>query len=236
MEKAFQLSVRMPVVNEKDKKRFWATILGRASAIEEDDEVKVKKMKNRFWDFFFRWKPGGKKADKEKQKKELEKEKREEAKKEIARNQDRMKSPAYMEDIEKKYNLSQETVSDLVIESQNTNKREIKHLLEDFHSLIIENPRSIIRLANNYTMTSAILIVERKDQEPDLLFRWLALKDYCPDLEELIMDDPEKEELKKEIKARVKSLDAYSKCERLIDGFNDLKPLTVAKMKFYAGI
>ncbi len=208
LEKAFQLSVRMPVISEKDKKKFWSFILGRESGVSEET----------------------------KSYEQLDQATKSNVIQDIQANRVDMKKRKFMESLESKYNLSPEAVSNLVIETQNANKDEIKHLLEDFHSLINENPRSIIRLANSYTMTSSTLIAERKDQEPDMLFRWLALKDYYPELDELLKISADDKELKKELRARLTSTVEYEKCEKLIDGINDRNPLSLDQMKFFAGI
>src|SRR5665648_444831 len=89
-------------------------------------------------------------------------------------------SSQFMKNMEVKYNLTEDVVSDLIIEEKNSNKQEIQHLLKGFHSVIDANPRSIIRLANNYTMIRSTLIAERKDVSAEKIFRWIVIEDLFP--------------------------------------------------------
>lgn len=153
LEKAFQLSFRMPNVSDNAKKDYWNSILG----IKEKTDNRKESIDDLNED----------------QKKDL--------KKALSSEED-ISNPDYMKTLEDKFNLTGDTVSNIVINAKNENKEEIKHLLQKFHSVINSNPRSIIRLANNYTMTRSILIAERKNTPAEKIFRWLIIEDLFPDI------------------------------------------------------
>jgi len=150
LEKAFQLSFRMPNVEEDAKKEYWNYILGLPEK-EIDEKTKVNSFEN------------------------LNAQKKIEVKAAITNATEDIASPEFMKQFGEKYKLTKDTVSDLVIEEKNSDASEIRHLLKGFHSVIDANPRSIIRLANNYTMTRSTLIAERKNVSADKIFRWLVI-------------------------------------------------------------
>ncbi len=155
LEKAFQLSFRMPNVEEDAKKEYWNYILGITVKKTEEESKK-----NTF--------------------EKLTKDKQTEVKEAITKTNDDITDPDFMKNMEVKFNLTRDSVSDLVIEEKNSDAKEIRHLLKGFHTLIDPNPRSIIRLANNYTMTRSTLIAERKNVSADKIFRWLVIEDLFP--------------------------------------------------------
>lgn len=154
LEKAFQLSVRMPNVSEESKQAYWKEIIGDTLDIQvelEDD--------------------GG----------EMTNEEREEIKREIVEFYNQNENSNIERNlIQEKYNISNEQVTDLAIEGLDENTEDVRHLLMSFHNLISPNPRSIKRLANNYSMYRNTLIAEQTNFKPGHLFRWLLLEDKYP--------------------------------------------------------
>lgn len=155
LEKAFQLSFRMPNVEEGAKKEYWNYILGLSES-KTEEAPKIDSFEK------------------------LTKDQQTQVKKAITNATDYLTFPDFMKQMEDEFNLTRDTVTDLIIKEKNSDAGEIRHLLKDFHSVIDANPRSIIRLANNYTMTRSTLIAERKDISADKIFRWLVIEDLYP--------------------------------------------------------
>ena len=160
LEKAFQLSFRMPNVEKEAKRKYWNHILGLPETEDSDNQF-GETLKSLTFEII---------------------EKLSILVDEYAAKREDIASPKIMKDMEKQFNLSADAVSDFVIEEKNKNKEELQHLLKDFHTLIDTNPRSIIRLANNYTMTLSTLIAERKYVSADKIFRWLVIEDLVPNI------------------------------------------------------
>jgi hypothetical protein len=99
---------------------------------------------------------------------------------EIRNTTEDIASPEYMESIQTKFNLDSDSVTNAVIEKMNDEKEELRHLLQDLHSFIKPNPRSIIRLANRYTMTRSTITAERQSISAEKIFRWLVIEDLVP--------------------------------------------------------
>jgi len=153
LEKAFQLSVRMPNVSEQTKEQYWYHILGAK------ETVKSKKVLA-----------------------ELTVAERNEIKKRVVKNyaDSAINKTRELDDLEEKYGLSEESISDIAIEALDESSKDIKHLFLNHYKLIDPNPRAIKRLANNYTMYRNTLIAERKNFNPNKLFRWLILQTMYP--------------------------------------------------------
>lgn len=151
LEKAFQLSVRMPNVSERTKEKYWHHILG----IKESELDK---------------------------KTELDENQKAELKQKIARNirEGSLSNPELLKSLEDEFNASEQDISDIAIETFDEKNDDIKHLFINHFALINPNPRSIKRLANNYTMYRNTLVAERKGFDPNKLFRWLILDDMYP--------------------------------------------------------
>lgn len=153
IQKAFQLSFRLPNISEESKQNYWNHILGMKSL---DETKKVKSLE------------------------ELSQEEQSEIKSVLAKSKSQLTDPEFVKDFQEKYNLSGDTASNIVIEEKNKDTEELRHLLQDYHKYIDTNPRSIIRLANNYTMARSILMAERVHFNEHVLFRWLIIEDLCP--------------------------------------------------------
>jgi len=155
LEKAFQLSVRMPNVSEDAKERYWKYILG----IKEED-ITGETLKGEV-DF---------------KQKTIIKEQILDSYGQAKKNTD------WLREIREEHSISEAAVTDIAIEALDENTTDVKHLFLSFYAYIKPNPRSIKRLANNYTMTRNTLIAERVDFEPATLFRWILLEDHHPGL------------------------------------------------------
>lgn len=154
LEKAFQLSFRLPDIKQKEKEKYWKHIL-KVKEVEQKEKVTFE---------------------------DLSEEVQKELNNTIINSKEEIARSDFMENIENKYNLTSNSVSNIIIAEKNRKADELKHLLIDFHADIDPNPRSIIRLANNYTMTRSILIAERRDIPADKIFRWLVIEDLCPQI------------------------------------------------------
>ncbi|MEQ8472499.1 MAG: P-loop NTPase fold protein [Marinoscillum sp.] len=208
LEKAFQLSLRMPSISDSSKEEYWSHILGIIES-EEEGNVEVE---------------------------QLSPELKEEVEKELDTSEEDITAPEFIQKFEKKHNLSSNAASSLIIEKKNESNTEIRHLLKDLHSMVETNPRAIIRLANNYTMTRSTLIAERKSVNSEKLLRWLIIKDLYPKAITEIASKTQvafEEALEKEVTDQV----IKEKCLQLI-GSNkkDKDSLTVEEMKTFEGI
>ncbi|KYG74431.1 KAP-like P-loop domain-containing protein [Roseivirga ehrenbergii] len=156
LEKAFQLSVRLPHVSEKTKKDYWNFILFPEgnSNVEEEDNTKLKR------------------TDEE------DRELKQEFKNKYSK-EDYAKTDQY-EQIGNELGLTESEVTDYALEMLNEDQEDIKHILQSHHDLIESNPRSIKRLANQYNVYRDTLIAERKTFDSDKLFRWLVLQNVYP--------------------------------------------------------
>tara|TARA_R110000851_G_scaffold77514_3_gene170526 strand:+ start:4552 stop:7635 length:3084 start_codon:yes stop_codon:yes gene_type:complete len=157
IEKAFQLSFRLPNISEESKQNYWDHIIGIKS---KDSTKKITSIK------------------------ELSEEKQEEIKNLLKESRSQLTNPNFVQEVQIQYNLTGDTASNLVIEEKNKDTEKLKHLLQDYHRYIDTNPRSIIRLANNYTMARSVLMAERVEFSEQTLFRWLVIEDLCPRVKE----------------------------------------------------
>lgn len=173
LEKAFQLSVRMPNVSERTKEKYWHHILG----IEASENEK---------------------------KSELNETQKAEVKQRISDNikHGNLSNPELLKNIEEEFNVNEEVVSDIAIETFDEKQEDIKHLFINHYALINPNPRAIKRLANNYTMYRNTLLAERKDFDSNKLFRWLILDDMYPIFSKRLL----KLETEKEIEESIKEM------------------------------
>lgn len=155
LEKVFQLSFRMPNVSEETKKMYWHHILG----FDEGSTSNKEEL-------------------------ELSGEQREAVKQKVKLNYavDNQTKSTFFKGLEEEYQLSEKQVSDIAIEALDESKDDIRHFFADHYNLINPNPRAIKRLANNYTMYRNTMIAERKDFNPNKLFRWLIVDDLYPKL------------------------------------------------------
>ena len=188
LEKAFQLSFRMPDVSEKYRQEFWSHIIGESGE------------------------PAGQSFE------DLAEPQKEQIKERMAQPGVDIASPQFMNTIQEDFNLRTDAVSNLVIEEKIEQDDELKHLLKGFHAYINTNPRAIIRLANHYTMTRSTLIAERKDVPVKHLFRWLVLVDHLPRLRTQLTNTKGLEDLENWISENVQSEAIKETCLTLLNG------------------
>ncbi len=157
LEKAFQLSVRMPRISESSKKEYWDHIIGdidhkvARKALDEDELIEIKKQVVSEYSTL---------------------------------NEDKN----WLEGLKQDYKLSDRQISNIAIEALDESKEDVKHLLKNHYRLITPNPRSIKRLANNYTMYRNTLIAEQKNFDPNKIFRWLLIKERFPKIGSLLLE------------------------------------------------
>lgn len=209
LEKVFQLSFRMPNVSNEGKQDFWNHILN------------IDGIKNGKIDSY------DKLTDEEKS----------EIKTILSTSKSDITNPDFMESIEDQFNLTGDTVSNIVIEEKNKDSEEIKHLLKNFHKIIDTNPRAIIRLANNYTMTRSILISERKKVSEQKIFRWLVIEDLCPEVKGKVSNAEEISEIEEVIKAS-NDIVKRNKSLMLLEGDEDFMEgkITIEEIKTIKGL
>ena len=161
IEKAFQLSFRLPNISEESKQNYWDHILGMEN---EEEDKKINSIEA------------------------LSEDKQDQLKTDLKESKSELTNPVFVEGLQEKYNLSGDTASNIVIEEKNKDTEELKHLLQEYHKYIDTNPRSIIRLANNYTMARSILMAERVSFNEHKLFRWLVIEDLCPEVKNIVVN------------------------------------------------
>lgn len=206
LEKAFQLSLRMPNISDASKEEYWSHILGITEATNQK-KVEVE---------------------------EISSELKKEVQQELDTAVEDITTPEFIQKFEEKHNLSSNAASSLIIEKKNESDQEIRHLLKDLHGLVETNPRSIIRLANNYTMTRSTLIAERKNFDAEKLLRWLILKDLNPSVIDAARSNKELEEIKEEIKDPLEK-EPFEKLLALSKN-GKVERLTVEEIKQFEGI
>lgn len=209
IRKAFQLSIRMPQVSETRKKHFWDHILG-VTDFSDETSRSIEELGLA-------------------EKREFEREMASVSDDEIAK-------PEVLERIERQFKISADEVSKRAIKRKNASNNELRHLLQDFHRFLDANPRSIIRLANFYTMTRSTLIAERRDTRPNLLFRWLILKETYPSSLQLLKEVSDMENFVKKLNESDLSAETKSKCTLLINGDEGKDGLSMEIIKDLEGM
>lgn len=203
LEKAFQLSIRMPEVSEKSKESFWKDIIGA-----KDESTDAEKTK-------------------------LTQAQRTEIKKIVVDNYNNNENNSTtLNNLESEYNISSEEASDLAIEALDENVEDVRHLLLSFHKSLNPNPRSIKRLANYYTMYRNTLIAEKADFLPTKLFRWLLLEDKYPILVRQFLKDGEIDKVDEFMKDQHYSSRQKDDLMELLDGSaeNNEEPLRMEEL------
>ncbi len=151
LEKAFQLSIRLPKISGNTKKSYWDFILNPAKKQDKAEDKMAT----------------GKKQE---VKKSIG----------STYNSDELTKPENMQKIVEEHNINIEQATDLVLEVMDSSHEDIKHMLQNYHHLIDANPRGVKRLANQYTVYRNILIAEGRNFEREKLFRWLILQNKFP--------------------------------------------------------
>ncbi|UTW61667.1 hypothetical protein KFE98_16885 [bacterium SCSIO 12741] len=156
IEKAFQLSVRLPQVTGSTKEEYWNFILDPQGKYKQKEEVKeaiemTDELKDEIKSF---------------------------AKKEIKK--DSLKPSQQTKNVQEKFGISMADAKNALFESLDEDTEELGHLFQNHHDLIEANPRSIKRLANQYSMYRNILWEEDINPDIDKLFRWIILQNNYP--------------------------------------------------------
>lgn len=155
LEKAFQLSIRLPHISEKTKKEYWNYILFPEGNKAEVQTIEIPERS-------------------EEENLKLREEFKTKYKKAEYSNLDQY------EQIGNELRLTESEVTDFALENLNSDQEDIIHILQNHHDLIESNPRNIKRLANQYNIYRDTLIAERKSFDSDKLFRWLVLQNVYP--------------------------------------------------------
>jgi len=82
--------------------------------------------------------------------------------------------------IAEEHNIDKEEAIDIALEVMDRSSEDVKHLLSGHYELIDSNPRSIKRLANEFTLYRNLLTAEEKDFNTVKLFRWIILQNKYP--------------------------------------------------------
>ncbi len=176
LEKAFQLSLRLPKISGETKKDYWKFILNPQNKEMTHDEDLQRENK------------------------------KQEVKTEISKDYSKadFSDPRIMKKIIKEHKLNFDEATDIVLEIMDSSSEDVKHLLQNHHPLIDANPRGIKRMANQYTVYRNLLTAEGKNFDRDKLFRWLILQNkypvYTDWLEEHLIDYEKGVELPEELK------------------------------------
>ncbi|MBV6639494.1 MAG: hypothetical protein KI791_02200 [Cyclobacteriaceae bacterium] len=157
IEKAFQLSIRLPKLSGQVKKSYWDFIIN----IQKSENLGLVTNQD------FKISQSQRSEVKAKIKEETAK-----------RNYNNL---SHLDRIQKDFKLSETEFNDIALEAYDEDSEEIKHILQDHYELIDANPRGIKRLANQYNMYRNILIAEGKRSfDINKLFRWLMIQNKYP--------------------------------------------------------
>ncbi len=160
LEKAFQLSIRLPQITGKVKDKYWQFILdpNNSTNVAKDKEVETKEKPDR--------------SPEETQELKVKFKQR--------FNKQEYSSPEQIESITEELGVTDTEATDMGLEIMNEDAVDVKHRLLNHSELIEANPRSIKRLANQYNVYRDILFAERREFDPDKLFRWLIIQNVYP--------------------------------------------------------
>lgn len=166
VEKAFQLSTRIPRVSQHALKEYWEYLLytkkdGAPEKIVENEE----KAKREF-------------AELSTEDQILDK-----INEQIEKNKDKNEGsiPAHVIRNAAMHKLSERKISE-----------KIEHALEDYADLMEPNPRAMKRLVNYYSVYRNATLAEGETIERETLVRWLVLSNRWPLLAEFFENNPDK--------------------------------------------
>ncbi|WP_460218666.1 KAP family P-loop NTPase fold protein [Psychroserpens sp. MEBiC05023] len=151
LEKAFQLSLRLPNISGDIKKSYWEYIL-QVNAKENHSEKHI---------------------DRERRQEIIDDIQRD-------YKTDDYTSPSVVQGFKKKYNLKDGEATDITLEILDMDNKDVNHILQAHFDLLDTNPRGIKRLANQYNIYRNTLVAERKSFSRDKLFRWIILQNKYP--------------------------------------------------------
>lgn len=157
VEKAFQLSLRLPNVSKQALESYWNYILGKTTEQKE-----------------------GRTLD------DIDSETKENVQRYVDGLQKEIGSSEMIKEVQNKFDLGVDAATSVIIDAKNADTGAFNHLLSNFYEYVNTNPRSIKRLANAYTMTRSTLIAEQVDVEEKTLLWWLILEDLCHPLSSVV--------------------------------------------------
>ena len=176
MEKAFQLSLRLPKISGETKKEYWKFILNpQNKEMMHDEDLQQEN-------------------------------KKEEIITKISKDYSHadFSNPQSIKKIVEEHKLNIVEATNIVLEVMDSSNEDVKHLLQNHYPLIDANPRCIKRMANQYTVYRNLLTAEGKNFNRDKLFRWLILQNkypvYTDWLEEHLIDYEKGAELPEHLK------------------------------------
>jgi hypothetical protein len=209
LQKTFQLSIRIPSISPIYREKYWHKMIGLNENQTENITLN-----------------------------ELDSEQKNKLENEIDNAGDKILDNKFMYELETKYNLSGDTVNNLIIEKVKENHNEFEHALKDYHSILDINPRSILRLSNNYNISRAILISERKKYDPEKLVRWILIEELFPFVSDCLQEYENIEDFKSDFKEKVKSKMEVKRLLELMDGNEIIKggKMTLEDIKALKGI
>lgn len=192
LEKAFQLSIRLPKVSGQAKKAYWEYILSTSASKKKEPEP---------WWTRLMMVLTNKKAEIEAQRSKEKQHARDAILEKI--DPSRFNDPEIISNLERELGYDPNIITEALLEVVNEDSEDVKHLLAEYYTLIDTNPRSIKRLANQYTMHRDMLYSERQKFDKYKLFRWLIIQNrypvYTDWLERNIRNDREATELPEEL-------------------------------------
>ena len=151
LEKAFQLSIRLPKVSGNVKQAYWDYILqlseeqlpNKKELNQEERQIILEEIENEY-------------------------------------SREDYSSPEILQEFKEKYDLNEDDATDIALEILDKDDEDVKHILRDHTDLLDANPRGIKRLANQYNMYRNTLIAEGRAFNRDKLFRWIILQNKYP--------------------------------------------------------
>lgn len=189
LQKTFQLSIRIPSISSDYREKYWHNIIG----LENHSSKKTSF-------------------------EELNQAQKDEIKEKISEAGDNISNPQFMAELELNYDLTGNTVNNLIIKKVNEKQKEFEHTLKDYHTILDINPRSILRLSNNYNIARAILISERKNYNPDKLVRWILIEELYPFVSDKLNEFDEINEVIIDFNETVKVKTEQMRFKQLIEG------------------
>lgn len=151
LEKAFQLSLRLPNVSGEIKEDYWKYIL----------QIKQQKDHSK------------EDIDKDRRETIIEEIQKEHKTEDYS-------SSEVIQGFKEKYDLNEEQATDITLEILDKDNEDVNHVLQEHFDLLDTNPRGIKRLANQYNIYRNTLIAEGKTFNRDKLFRWIILQNKYP--------------------------------------------------------
>jgi hypothetical protein len=163
LEKIFQVSTPLPGMGDKTRSAFWSKLLRRADGSSPSETAQKQ---------FDRAVEAKRKKLREKHGESLTGEKAKEILDQTEAEEDR-------------------AAVVLELNASPATEQEARHLLEQFTTIVPDNPRVMKRMINAFAMRQAIGLLERSLTPTDALARWTILEQRFPALADLLIEHPE---------------------------------------------